>query len=94
MPGLVLIDGGLGQLHAAAGAITVSDVLLASASNSIILGFNVRPERKAVELAQQENVDIRLHTVIYDLTDEVRKALQGLLEPTHREVALGKAEVR
>lgn len=81
-------------LHAAAGAITVSDVLLASASNSVIVGFNVRPERKAVELAQQENVDIRLHTVIYDLIDEVRKALQGLLEPTHREVALGKAEVR
>ena len=81
-------------IHSAAGAITVSDVLLASASNSIIVGFNVRPERKAVDLAQQENVDIRLHTIIYDLIDEMRKALSGLLEPTHREVALGRAEVR
>jgi translation initiation factor IF-2 len=81
-------------VHSGVGAITVSDVLLASASNSIIVGFNVRPERKAVELAQQEQVDIRLHTVIYDLTDEMRKALAGLLEPTHREVSVGRAEVR
>jgi translation initiation factor IF-2 len=81
-------------VYTGVGAITVSDVLLASASNSIIVGFNVRPERKASELAQQEQVDIRLHTVIYDLTDEMRKALTGLLEPTQREVALGRAEVR
>jgi translation initiation factor IF-2 len=81
-------------VHTGVGAITVSDVLLASASNSVIVGFNVRPERKAVELAQQEQVDIRLHTVIYDLTDEMRKALAGLLEPTHREVSVGRAEVR
>ena len=76
------------------GAITISDVLLASASNSIIIGFNVRPERKAVELAQQEDVDIRLHTVIYEVVDEINKAMTGLLEPVHREVAIGKAEVR
>jgi translation initiation factor IF-2 len=81
-------------VYAGVGAINVSDVLLASASNSIIVGFNVRPERKAVELAQQEQVDIRLYTVIYELTDEMRKALTGLLEPTHREVALGRAEVQ
>ena len=81
-------------IHAAVGAITISDVLLASASNSIIIGFNVRPERKAVELAQQEDVDIRLHTVIYEVVDEINKAMTGLLEPVHREVAIGKAEVR
>jgi translation initiation factor IF-2 len=80
-------------VYTGVGAITVSDVLLASASNSIIVGFNVRPERKAVELAQQEQVDIRLHTVIYDVTDEMRKALSGLLEPTHREISQGRAEV-
>ena len=81
-------------IHAGVGAINISDVLLASASNSIIVGFNVRPERKATDLARQEKVDIRLHTVIYNVTDEMKKAMLGLLEPTHREVALGKAEVR
>jgi translation initiation factor IF-2 len=81
-------------IYTGVGAITVSDVLLASASNSIIVGFNVRPERKAVDLAAQEQVDIRLHTIIYELMDEMRKALTGLLEPTHREVPLGRAEVR
>ena len=81
-------------IHAAVGAITISDVLLASASNSIIVGFNVRPERKAAELAQQEGVELRLYTVIYNMLDEMKKAMAGLLEPTHREVPLGKAEVR
>ncbi len=81
-------------IHAGVGAINISDVLLASASNSIIVGFNVRPEKKATELAQQEKVDIRLHTVIYNVTDEMKKAMLGLMEPTHREVTLGKAEVR
>ena len=81
-------------IHAGVGAINISDVLLASASNSIVVGFNVRPERKATELAQQEKVDIRLHTVIYNVTDEMKKAMLGLLEPTHREIAMGKAEVR
>jgi len=81
-------------VYTGVGAITVSDVLLASASNSIIVGFNVRPERKATELALQEQVDIRLHTIIYELMDEMRKALTGLLEPTHREISVGRAEVR
>ena len=81
-------------VHSGVGAITVSDVLLASASNSVIVGFNVRPERKATDLAQQEQVDIRLHTIIYELMDEMRKALTGLLEPTHREIAVGRADVR
>ena len=81
-------------IHAGVGAITISDVLLASASNSIIIGFNVRPERKASELAQQEEVEIRLHTVIYEIMDEIKKAMLGLLEPTYRETTVGKAEVR
>ena len=80
-------------IHTGVGAINVSDVLLASASNSIIIGFNVRPEKKAVELAQQETVDIRLHSIIYNVTDEMKKAMVGILEPTHREIVIGKADV-
>jgi len=81
-------------IHSGVGAITESDVLLASASNAIIIGFNVRPERNALETAEQDKVDIRLHTIIYELVDEIKKAMAGLLEPTFREVALGRAEVR
>ncbi len=81
-------------IHTGVGAITESDVLLASASNAVIIGFSVRPERKAQETAAQEKVDIRLHTVIYEVVDEIKKAMTGLLEPTTREVALGRAEVR
>ncbi len=81
-------------LHAGIGAITTNDVLLASASKAIIIGFNVRPERSAVELAEKEEVDIRLHTVIYELIDELKKAMTGLLDPTFREVSSGRAEVR
>jgi len=80
-------------IHAGVGAITISDVLLASASNSIIIGFNVRPEKKATDLAQQEDVEIRLHTVIYEVMDEMKKAMMGLLEPTFRETVVGKAAV-
>src|SRR5258708_5345178 len=76
------------------GAITETDVLLASASNAIIIGFNVRPERKAQEIADQEQVDIRLHSIIYELQDEIRKAMTGLLEPIIKETYLGRAEVR
>ena len=81
-------------IHSGVGAITESDVLLASASNAIIIGFNVRPERKAEATAEQEKVDIRLHTIIYNLTDEMKKAMTGLLEPVFKEVYKGKAEVR
>jgi len=81
-------------LHNSVGAITETDVLLASASNAIIIGFNVRPERKAQELAEQEKVDIRLHSIIYELQDEIKKAMQGLLEPVIKETYLGRAEVR
>src|SRR5262249_80606 len=70
------------------------DVLLASASNAIVIGFNVRPERNASALAEQEKVDVRLHTIIYNLTDEIKRAMTGLLEPVFREVYKGKAEVR
>ncbi len=81
-------------LHASVGAITETDVLLASASDAIIIGFNVRPERKTQELAEQESVDIRLHSIIYELQDEIKKAMTGLLEPTIKETYLGRAEVR
>jgi len=81
-------------LHSGVGAINESDVLLASASNAIVVGFNVRPERNAAAIAEQEKVDIRLHTIIYNLTDEIKKAMTGLLSPVFREVYKGKAEVR
>ena len=81
-------------LHGSVGAVTTNDVMLASASNGIIIGFNVRPERTARELAETEQVDIRMYTVIYDLVDEVRKAMVGLLEPVFKEEELGHAEVR
>jgi translation initiation factor IF-2 len=81
-------------IRAAVGAITTDDVILASASGAVVVGFNVRPERKAADLAEKEEVDIRLHTVIYELSDEIRKAMVGLLEPTFKEVQTGRAEVR
>jgi len=76
------------------GAITESDVLLASTSEAIIIGFNVRPERNAATLAEKESVDVRLHTIIYELTDEIKSAMTGLLDPTFKEVFKGRAEVR
>ena len=81
-------------IHASAGAISTNDVILASASNAIIFGFNVRPERKASAMAEKEEVEIRLHTVIYELIDELKRAMTGLLEPTFQEVQRGVAEVR
>jgi translation initiation factor IF-2 len=81
-------------IHASVGAVSETDVLLASASNAIVIAFNVRPERKAADLAQQENVDIRTHSVIYEVSDEIKKALSGMLEPVFQETALGRAEVR
>jgi len=81
-------------LQASVGAVTESDVILASASNAVIVAFNVRPERKAADLAQREGVDIRLHTIIYELLDEMKKAIVGLLAPVEKEVSIGRAEVR
>ena len=76
------------------GAVTENDVLLASASGAIIIAFGVRPDRKALDLAQQEHVDIRTHTIIYEVSDEIKKAMEGLLEPVVTETYLGRAEVR
>ena len=76
------------------GGITENDVNLATASNAIIIGFNVRPEAKAAALASGVGVDIRLYNVIYDATDDVKKALEGLLTPTIQEKTIGHAEVR
>jgi translation initiation factor IF-2 len=80
-------------LHDAVGGITETDVNLASASNAIIIGFNVRPVLKAQMLAEQEKVDIRSYAIIYDAISDIRKALEGLLEPTYKEHLLGRAQV-
>ena len=84
----------LNVIHASVGAITETDVNLASASNAIILGFNVRPEVKAQAHAEKEGVDIRLYNIIYDAVEDIKKAMEGLLEPTFREKHLGRAEIR
>jgi translation initiation factor IF-2 len=81
-------------IRSGVGAINESDVLLASASNAIIIGFNVRPDRNAQDVAEREEVDIRMHSVIYNVTDEIKKGMAGLLEPTFKEVRIGTAEVR
>ncbi|HMD34534.1 MAG TPA: translation initiation factor IF-2 [Vicinamibacterales bacterium] len=81
-------------IHAGVGAVNESDVLLASASNAIVIAFNVRPDRNAEEIATRERVEIRPHSVIYNVTDEMKKAMTGLLEPTFKEVRMGIAEVR
>jgi len=81
-------------IHAGVGAVNESDVLLASASNAIIIAFNVRPDRNAEDIAARERVQIRMHSVIYNVTDEMKKAMTGLLEPTFKEVRIGIANVR
>jgi translation initiation factor IF-2 len=81
-------------MHASVGAISTNDVLLATASDAIIIGFNVRPERSAAELAEKEGVDLRLYTVIYNIVDEMKAAMTGLLDPKFQEVFQGRAEVR
>jgi translation initiation factor IF-2 len=81
-------------IRAGVGAINESDVLLASASNAIIIGFNVRPDRNAADTAEREEVDIRFHSVIYNVTDEIKKGMEGLLDPTFKEVRIGVAAVR
>ena len=81
-------------IHSGVGAINESDVLLATAGGAIIIGFNVRPDRNAADIADREKVDIRHHTVIYNVTEEVEKAMAGLLDPTFKEVRIGAAQVR
>jgi translation initiation factor IF-2 len=81
-------------IHSAVGAVTETDVMLASASNAIIIGFNVRPDSKARKYAEDENIDVRLYRVIYEAIDDVKKAMVGLLDPEYKEKYLGRAEVR
>lgn len=81
-------------IHSSVGAITESDVMLAAASNAIIVGFNVRPEPKGQRLAEQEKVDVRLYTIIYDAINQIKAAMEGLLEPKYVEHPLGRVEVR
>ena len=81
-------------IHAATGTITESDILLASTSNAIIIGYNVKPGPKIEEIAQKENVEIRAYRIIYQLTDDIKKALAGMLEPVIKETFLGRAQVR
>ncbi len=81
-------------IHSAVGGITESDVMLAAASNAIIVGFNVRPDKNALDSAERNGVDIRTHRIIYEIIDEVEAAMKGMLAPTYKEVILGHAEVR
>ena len=81
-------------IHAGVGGINESDVTLASASGAVIIGFNVRPETKAIHFAKEKGVEIKLYKIIYDLVNEVKLAMQGLLAPTRQENYLGRAEVR
>ncbi len=81
-------------VHGGTGAITESDILLASASQAIIIGFNVRPTAKIKDVAEHENVDVRFYEIIYKLVDDIKSAMTGMLAPVQREVYLGQAEVR
>ncbi|MGA2553588.1 MAG: translation initiation factor IF-2 [Smithella sp.] len=81
-------------IHSSTGAITETDVMLASASKAIIIGFNVRPDARVVDVAQQEGVEIKLYDIIYNVIADVRAAMEGLLEPEYKEVVQGRAEVR
>ncbi len=81
-------------IHSAVGGITESDVMLATASNAIITGFNVRPDKNAIDSAERNGVDIRTHRIIYEIIEEIEAAMKGMLAPTYREVVLGHAEVR
>jgi translation initiation factor IF-2 len=84
----------LSIIHSGVGAITESDVMLASASDAVIIGFQVRPDPGARQLAEREEIDIRMYSVIYDAIEDVHDALEGLLSPEEKEITLGTAEVR
>lgn len=81
-------------IHGAVGGITESDVMLASASNAVIIGFNVRPTQVAIDMSKSENVDMRTYRVIYDAINDIKAAIDGMLEPEYKEEILGRAEVR
>ncbi|MCI6261483.1 translation initiation factor IF-2 [Pyramidobacter sp. SM-530-WT-4B] len=87
-------DVGINIVHTAVGRISESDIMLATASNAIVVGFNVRPENSASKLAEKENVQIRLYSIIYEIIDDVKAAMEGLLTPTIKENSLGEAEIR
>ena len=101
---LEAIDGSLNKLgagtirikmiHTGIGAITDNDIMLASASDAVVIGFNVRPTNQTRKLANREQVEIRTYRVIYDLINDIKAALEGLLEPETEEVILGQAEIR
>ena len=94
MDGKVREEVKIRVIHGAVGTITETDVMLASASNAIIIGFNVKPEPKAIQQAQAERVDVKSYNVIYEAINDVRAALAGMLSPVIREIPLGKAQVR
>jgi translation initiation factor IF-2 len=81
-------------IHSSVGAVNETDVMLAAASNAIIIGFNIRPDAKATDIAQREGVDVRMYNIIYNIIDDIKAAMEGLLEPTLKEKVLGHAEVR
>jgi len=81
-------------IHSSAGTITETDVMLASASNAVIIGFNVRPDSRVTEIAEREGVDIKLYDIIYNVIADVRAAMEGLLDPVFKEVVQGRAEIR
>ncbi|GKU24751.1 translation initiation factor IF-2 [Clostridium folliculivorans] len=81
-------------IHGAVGAITETDITLATASNAIVIGFNVRPDNNAVSIAEKENVDIKTYRIIYDAIEDIKSAMIGMLEPEYKEVILGRAEIR
>lgn len=91
----IQVDGvKINVIHAAAGAITESDIVLASASNALVYGFNVRPDAKVRQKAAEEKVEIHLHSIIYALIEEIESAMKGLMKPIEKEVIIGQAEVR
>jgi translation initiation factor IF-2 len=81
-------------IHTGVGAITESDITLAAASNAIVIGFNVRPDNNAKRAAESEEVDIRLHRIIYKVIEEIESAMKGMLDPVYQEKVIGQAEVR
>ena len=83
----------VGTIHGGVGAITESDVMLASASNAIVIGFNVRPEPSAKNVAEEQKVDVRLYRVIYNAIEDITAAMKGLLDPVYEEKIIGHAEI-
>jgi len=81
-------------IHRGVGGVTETDIMLASASDAIVIGFNVRPTEKAGKLAEKEQIDIRMYSIIYEITNDIKAAVQGMLEPEIVEKQLGRAEVR